>query len=75
MMAMGTSRLEVISGMICARGPSICSTRSTIVVFSRPEGVSVKYPIETRVNLSAIACRISESTWNVASWEHLVESP
>lgn len=49
--------------------------QDTIVVFSRPEGVSVKYPIETRVNLSATACRISESTWNVASWEHLVERP
>ena len=75
MTATGTKRLEVISGMICANGTSICSTRSTIELFSFPDGVSVRYPIETFVNFEAILRRISDKTANVASCEAFVENP
>lgn len=47
----------------------------TIELFSFPDGVSVRYPIETFVNFEAILRRISDKTANVASCEAFVENP
>ena len=73
--AIGRHKLEIPSGIICAKGNSMVSTLSTITLFNFPTDSSTTVPRGALISRSARASRMFSKILYADAWDRLVEIP